>query len=518
MIRIFIADDEVVVREGIKNIIDWNEIGYEICGEAGDGKTALEEIHRLKPDVLLLDIRMPKMQGLEVAKIMRDEGYSGDIVILSGYSEFSYAKEAIKCDVHSYLTKPIEEEELKRTMIEIKNEQQKRKMHSDHLNYYQEKAKFKILQDIMVAGDSQNLATMEYSLTELNLSADIYQILIVEPMSTPYEDGKTLFKALCQHLKVPDTTQSIENLKIETMAVLLLKGDMVIQKFDSLKAHMNDLIDVMFISAGRVVGGINDVYYSYHDALAILERKFFFTKENTIVGFEDLPAGDTFQINLTAVDSKAYGKEVYDHIQIYSKDGVRESLDKLEETLHIAKNSVESIKSFLAGMFLYIKQEYKRDYVNVSFPFEANAEIIGFIHRCHYLDEVMDYIEEQVYKMIAAISLFDSDSIVDEVVSYISHNYHKNIKLKTLAPKFGYNSSYLGKVFSKKMGISFNDYLHQIRIDKAKDLIQDDKYKVYEISEMVGYKNVDYFHQKFRQNTGCTPIEFRQNDVSSSLE
>lgn len=103
---------------------------------------------------------------------------------------------------------------------------------------------------------------------------------------------------------------------------------------------------------------------------------------------------------------------------------------------------------------------------------------------------------------------------MDEVLYYIHHNYKENLKLENIAPLFGYSSSYLGKVFSKKLGINFNSYVDQVRIDEAKKLLSQEALKVYEIAEQVGYSNVDYFHKKFKKYEGTSPAEYRKNLLS----
>ena len=120
MYTVFLADDELIIRQGLKCIIEWNELGFEIIGEASNGADALQFILNEQPDVVMMDIRMPKLTGLEVVKQAREEGYQGKIIILSGFSEFSYAKEAIRYGVEYYLTKPIDEDELKEVIGEIK--------------------------------------------------------------------------------------------------------------------------------------------------------------------------------------------------------------------------------------------------------------------------------------------------------------------------------------------------------------------------------------------------------------
>jgi len=513
MFKVYIADDEDVVRKGLKKIIDWKSIGFEICGEGGDGYTAYNDIQFLQPDLLLLDIRMPKLHGLDLAKKLREEGYHGRIIILSGYSEFKYAQDAIKCDVDYYLTKPLDETELLNAVVAIRSILQKKLLHEQHLNYYQENAKHKILQDMLISNDNSNLASTVYTLSELNLEADRYQILILKTF-VPEEKGQNdlsqAFIDFCTMMKVPNRTKSIELLTIQRVEVVLLKGDLMISRFEEyMRNYYEDSSKNYFIAAGRVVIGINEIYFSYHDALAINERHFFYNPNRFIMCYSDLPTLTNLQYQFSSTDSQDYGHRIYEAIQTYNRINSFKILDELESKILNAKNSVESIKSFLSGLLLHILHDYKKDYAHINYDYVTNAEIIQYIHSTTYLFEVFNYLREQIDLLIKLIGNSNSDSIVDEIIDYITYNYNKDIKLKTLAPKFGYNSSYLGKIFNKKLSMSFNDYLHKTRTDNAKTLLLDETYKVYEISALVGYKNVDYFHLKFRLHVGCTPNEYR---------
>ena len=148
MLHILIADDEQKIRQGLRNIIDWEALGYEIVGEAADGAEAVAFLVEQKPDVVLLDISMPKCSGLEVIERARDQGFEGKVIILSGYSDFKYAQEAIRLGVEYYLTKPIDEQELEQILQklqrEIAAESQKK---AAATNYYQ-RARETILRDL----------------------------------------------------------------------------------------------------------------------------------------------------------------------------------------------------------------------------------------------------------------------------------------------------------------------------------------------------------------------------------
>ena len=146
----------------------------------------------------------------------------------------------------------------------------------------------------------------------------------------------------------------------------------------------------------------------------------------------------------------------------------------------------------------------------MDITFSSNASIIDFIEKKYYLYEILQYFSEHFEMCMNAIGSPTSKTIIEDILYYIDHNYRENLKLETIAPLFGYNSSYLGKIFTREVGETFNSYLDRIRIRRSKELLRDRSLKVYEVAEKVGYKNVDYFHKKFKKLVGESPAEYRK--------
>ena len=154
MMNVYIADDEASIREGLKCIIDWNTLGFEICGEAGSGEDALHDILELNPDLVLLDIRMPRLQGTEIVKAAREHNFKGRFIILSGFSDFKYAQTAIRYGVDFYLVKPIDEKDLTDAVKSVSEMLEKEKLLTSAMKQYNEEAKRTILRDLFInAGD-----------------------------------------------------------------------------------------------------------------------------------------------------------------------------------------------------------------------------------------------------------------------------------------------------------------------------------------------------------------------------
>jgi len=182
----------------------------------------------------------------------------------------------------------------------------------------------------------------------------------------------------------------------------------------------------------------------------------------------------------------------------------------LQTTLFYASDSLSNIQYFLSDIYLQVKQDIARAYSSVDIPFPSNATVLNLIESKCYLYEVISFLSEQFEIWMNAIGSPSSDNVLDDLVYYIEHNYQDNLRLETLAPLFGYNSSYLGKIFTKKFGDTFNAYVDKLRIRRACTLLEQGSCKVYEIAEKVGYCNVDYFHKKFRKYVGVSPAEYRK--------
>ena len=160
--------------------------------------------------------------------------------------------------------------------------------------------------------------------------------------------------------------------------------------------------------------------------------------------------------------------------------------------------------------YLQIKEQANRLYNGANIPFPSNADIIRLIEEKYYLYEIILYFTEQFEMIMSSIGNSSRESVLDDILHYINHNYASNITLENIAPLFGYNSSYLGKIFRKKMGENFNSYVDHVRIKHSMELLCSSELKVYAIAEKVGYRNVDYFHIKFKKYVGKSPAEYRK--------
>lgn len=517
MYKILVADDEQIIREGIKCLCDYESLGYIIAGEASNGTMAYEQILKLNPDVVLIDISMPGMSGLEVIEKLNEKGFKGKLIIISSYSDFNYAQQAIRFGVQHYLTKPIDEDELADILHNLKINLDNEQLAKDTSAHYKNRAHDTIIKDILLG--EANLSHLE--LDELHFNTDVYQVVIHEKFSFDITDASYRFSDLLRVTN--DDNDSFDSVILQNNEIIILKGEFAISKFNDFleryerekRPQKNSPLDSLFITYGSRVSSLEEIPKSYEEANSLLKRRFFCDQGQHTIGYMDLPAFENNTCIISEELLSEYTDALLNYIQSFNRNMVAETLTSLQSRLYNAADTIEAIKLFLTDLYLRIKEQMNHLYPNNIIPFANNSEIIRIINEKLFLYEIILFFTEQFEIIMSSIGSSTRDSVLDDILHYINHNYTKNITLENIAPLFGYNSSYLGKIFSKKVGENFNSYVDHIRIEHSKELLLNDNLKVYAIAEKVGYRSVDYFHIKFKKYVGQSPAEFRKNHKGS---
>lgn len=507
--KVLIVDDELDVLKGLKRIINWNSLGFTICGEATDGIEALQKIQILKPDLVLMDIRMPGLSGLEIIEHCKDFNFQGHFIILSGYSDFDYAKSAVKLGVNNYLIKPVDEEELESSVKDVQKAITERQQKTLMLNKYRENARTTMIMNFIIGKEELSL----FDLKDLNLIADQYMLVMSERYN---QNSFQHYWSFSELLRVSNQNHSsYEHMSLDGQELILLKGTEAIQKFYHVLQHYSSgpeegsPLDSLFLVYDNPVSYIHELKDSYCNVLSLMNRRFFCDEKQHVLSSDDLP--EKSQLTCIVNELQKYPAIISGYIQSHNRSLLAETLMEMEKLLYYSSDSVVSLKHSLIDIFLQIKQIICNTYSTLDIPFPNNASVIDFVMGKYYLYEIIQFFSEQFKMCIKAVGYPTSQDIMDDILYYIKHNYTENLKLESISPLFGYNSSYLGKLFSRKTGESFNSYLDRTRIENAKRLLAEKDYKIYEISEKVGYKNTDYFHKKFKKYTNMTPAEYRKS-------
>lgn len=512
--NVFIADDEQIILEGLKYVIDWNSIGFSLCGTASDGADAYNQIMALSPDLVLMDIRMPKLNGIEVVRKAVTNGYKGKFIILSGVADFKLAQSAMRCGVDFYLTKPIDEDELERAVVSVKKDIMETQHTQSIYEQYKSKARNQILNEILQG--TADISRLD--LKELNLEANLYQVISYENYNQSFAYQTWDFEKL---IRVTNKdSHSFDVISSDMRHIILLKGDFAISQFKRLIEHYRmtpqkgSPLDSIFISYGRIVSRLSEVTISYEEVKKLTVRRFFCKENQHVVSYEQLADIKDIPVLIHKDTYQIYSQKILGYIQSRNTMQLKDTLNELSELMQTVSATIQDIKLTLLDIYISVKQQLLQLFPNSEIPVPPNATVISLFEKKYYLYEIMDFLWEQFDLMMRIVGVSNSSNVLDDIKYYIDHNYDKDLKLESIAPLFGYSSSYLGKLFSKD-GVNFNTYLDTVRIREARKLLVNPNLKVYEIAEKVGYKDVNYFHIKFKKYTNTSPAEYRKNALPS---
>lgn len=531
MLKIFLVEDEFVVRQGIKNKIDWEANGYEFCGEASDGELAFPMIQKLKPDIVITDIRMPFMDGLELSRLIKKELPFIEIIILSGHEEFEYAKEAIKIGVAEYLLKPINGEELLKEVnalaVKIEERRRDRFIREKYEKEMQENF-FKERKDLfqyLVTGTKSMPDLLEMSRRlNIDLSAMWYNIVLlkVQSMNHAYDEFSNSVVEIEQKMQKYD----------EKLGILVfdrnLEGKALLFRADSreeLESRQNKYIEIIanickdyeyvkyFGGIGMPVNRLRELPISFEKASHAFAHRYL-VEVSMIVNSSDMKQNiysneEEFDINEVNPKQLDRGK-----IKEFLKTGDREECIYFVEEFfkdlgtNAMKSSMFRQYIIMDAYFCVIEfLEGLQITKNEITPLDITSGVL------QNEEAAMSYIVKIIAKTLELRDKSASNrygDIVDEVMDYIDKNYaEEELSLNMLASHVNFSPNHLSMVFSQQTGQTLIKYITDYRMNKAKELLRCTNKKSSIISMEVGYKDPHYFSYLFKKTQGMTPTQYR---------
>lgn len=469
-----------------------------------------------QPDVIFLDMNNPDLSLMDCLLSIRSSGYNGHILLLGKASDCLFLKDAISCRIAAFLAKPLLSSDFisafTRLEAELIAEQQQMLLQKNYLLLAREEIVRRLI--------SGTLDETLLSSIPADLQADIYQTIIFENFTPGMQPSYQLHELL----RIGGNGSSIlEYYEDSKTGVILLKGKSALDRFQKFLRHYENSpqkgspLHSLFLTYGAPVHSITDIHLSYLQAKLLMSRRFFCVSGQHTLGYSELAIIKDHWRKLHNEKVTTYCCICSDYLQSFNRRKLTETLDSIKEYLYSVQAEITEVKFFLSDLLLQIKENMNRIYSSTNISFPTNTEIIKSIYHSNYLFEILDYFSCQFEIIMNSIGNSSSESVFDDILYYINHNHHTNIKLESIAAIFGYNSAYLGKIFSKKLGESFNSYVDKVRVNHAKELLLENRLKVYEIAEQVGYKNVDYFHKKFKKYVGKSPAEYRKHNELSVI-
>jgi two-component system, response regulator YesN len=513
--KVFLVEDEVTTREGIRENVDWRSMGFELCGEAPDGEIALPQIESIQPDVLITDIKMPFMDGLQLCKIIREHMTWIKIIIISGYNDFQYAQTAIKLGVTEYLLKPVSVQDLQTVMVKVavtldqeKNERaylkRLRSQVEDSLALMREK----FLLRLVTGGESSISAIEQSQQLGLNILSPYYQVTLIE--ARPAKGADPLEYATCQQVEkligqfigtnmdVLLTRKGIEGF------VLIFKGENL-EQLQHESSFLAGLIQEevekkieckVVIGAGMPQQRLGDLHRSFAEALIKVKG----TQE------------ETENSELRKLDHTA--------LRRYLENGRVEDFDSFfyQAIYPLAEAALRSplLKHYIILDLRLAAAQFVSDLggnANQVIPTANDEEVL--LDQLRMLAEV----RVETYKIFsAALAFRDSQANSNRANSiqlakkYISaHFSDANLSLNEVAAQVNFSPNHFSAVFSAETGETFRDYLTRTRLEQSKKLLHTSKIKCAEVAFQCGYNDPHYFSLIFRKNYGLTPQQYRES-------
>lgn len=543
MLKIFLAEDEVVVRETIKRMIPWEELGFELVGEAADGEMALPLLIRQQPDLLITDIKMPFMDGLTLARLAKKEIPGLKVVILSGYDDFNYAKQAIGIGVEDYLLKPITKNALIERLSEIRSRYEHEKTQKEYYEKFQremqayEKNSRRDFFEALVGGSMDMMEV--YKRAEklgLDIVAEAYNVLIFtmncdEDFSgqrDEYSSWEAESLELLENFFAGHSSAMLFRSNIFSYGVLLKGQRETIE--ENTRACVDEIRKILsrqdgrrewFLAVGQSVERLSQIQKSYHTASRAFSQRYLY--DENILYYDEMetmehPGGQAEtednaylqKVDVNALNPAILQKFLSNGLQEETENFVKdyfyaigqEPMESLVFRNYVILNVRFSVISFIKGLGCDTNEMESADTEEVLAESGKNME------------SAIAYAKKMISQ---AIEIRDQNSgnknrsILKTAVDFIdSHYMDEEISLNTVANVANVSSNHFSALFSQNMGQTFIEYLTTLRMNKAKELLRCTGMRSSEIAGEIGYKDAHYFSYLFKKTQGMTPSDYRK--------
>lgn len=543
MLKIFLAEDEVVVRETIKRMIPWEELGFELVGEAADGEMALPLLIRQQPDLLITDIKMPFMDGLTLARLAKKEIPGLKVVILSGYDDFNYAKQAIGIGVEDYLLKPITKNALIERLSEIRSRYEHEKTQKEYYEKFQremqayEKNSSRDFFEALVGGSMDMMEV--YKRAEklgLDIVAEAYNVLIFTMncdedffgQRDEYSSWEAESLELLENFFAGHSSAMLFRSNIFSYGVLLKGQRETIE--ENTRACVDEIRKILsrqdgrrewFLAVGQSVERLSQIQKSYHTASRAFSQRYLY--DENILYYDEMetmehPGGQAEtednaylqKVDVNALNPVILQKFLSNGLQEETENFVKdyfyaigqEPMESLVFRNYVILNVRFSVISFIKGLGCDTNEMESADTEEVLAESGKNME------------SAIAYAKKMISQ---AIEIRDQNSgnknrsILKTAVDFIdSHYMDEEISLNTVANVANVSSNHFSTLFSQNMGQTFIEYLTTLRMNKAKELLRCTGMRSSEIAGEIGYKDAHYFSYLFKKTQGMTPSDYRK--------
>jgi two-component system response regulator YesN len=518
--KALLVDDEKLIRKGLRAIIERSNSCFGEIYESSGGREALEFISREKIDLVVLDIRMPDMDGIMLLKEAQKVSFKPKFVILSGYDDFHYAADCIKYGAKAYLLKPVKREEFIETLRQVELELSK----EEELNSAKQK------KDILLSYfrvDELNFIFLKDNLSETEigeilhtLELDIlereFQIGILAKRGQYHSDPKGYYAQL--KMEVYDYFQQINQ---EAIVFLDIIGNLVFITFKDtdctgLTASLEEGHgDSFVVGLSNTNHSASQIRLSYLQACEAIKYRMLMPTAKIIPYAAINERSTLYKISLEKIKKIP---EIVGTLKAGAINGLLDQLfsDEMVHSYHISY--FEKTAGFINEYVIFDLSEYvPRKTYHFEGKYSDLDDMYCFNDIFEYIRYLKEYLEETNRFLVGLKDMYRDKREIEIAMEYIQNNYAKDLCMAMVANHISLNYSYFSYLFKEQTGLSFVDYIKRLRIEKAKELLQKSDDKIYEVAEKVGYHNPKHFGRVFREVTGISPAEYRNRALYTGV-
>ncbi|QNK58942.1 response regulator [Paenibacillus sp. PAMC21692] len=534
MYKLIIIDDEYYFRQSMKVKLPWGQLGFEICGEANNGESGLKLVEEVNPDVILLDINMPLMDGLEFCRLLKQKELKIHpiIVIISGYNDFNYAKSAIQYGVNNYLLKPINIDELTATIVEIKTHLHKTLISQQNLRdlerfvkqnepLIKEKALIDLLMSSSVLSENR---LMEISNDlQIPMSNHYCQVAIIEIDDTTQKNWSHadkqlwkfgLFNIATDMLDRPFSVQLCFDYRERLCCVFGYEQDnhaleaLITNRLDQLRHMVQKYLKfTLTIGIGKPYAQIKNISSSYTEAIQCTRSKLI-TGCNSTFHYRSIE-NDKQMEALFSVESKS---KLLISLRTNDRDETRRLLNDIFRSFTLKKINVDLIYAHCIEMFTLCIEFAVENQVDYQKLFQDDINPFVKIYNNNNIQEMEAWMQ-QAYDRVAddvhSIIKNKSTQIVSMIKAYIEQHYQdRSLTIESLSQHFYISYFHICRVFKQVSGSTLNEYISSYRIHKGKEMIDSGVVSISHIANKVGYEDPNYFSKRFKKTFGIAPIHY----------
>ena len=488
MYNVLIIDDEKFIRKSIRNRIEWEEYGFEVTAEADNGEKGMEVVREVRPDLVIVDIRMPVMDGLAFITEAKKHLPECVYVIMSAYSDFEYARKAIQIGIEDYVLKPVEEEEMYKIL-----EKAKKKL--DKIQFMKQ----------MKGGHGEK--------KEKEISGTQLQAIVFWNKEEEY--GGKLEERISEHAYMKEKNAKLyfmDGYSREHCFLYLVEGE---------NFHKDDIKKMLEEILAQEGGGVKAAYSEIYagtevkraaaECIQILQRKIFYPEKSVF-------CIDHFRQENTGEETYRKTKE---RLLQAERDFLKQEYEKAVQEFSVVidqivakENTTADMEEVIAEIICffshYREQQISQTDRNILFHrFESRDFLLSY--------DTVEELKEDLKSLFRSFMEFSGNSkekeTIDSVREYIQENYAENLNVSEIAARFYLNPSYFSTLFKEKTGMKLTSYIEGIRMEKAKEYLKNDVWSITKIALETGYSDSNYFSKVFKKYTGMSPKQYREKTV-----